>query len=118
MMTGETFILVILTAVVTAVTTLLLGYAVYVLFVRKKMEHRMMEMAEIVQDRVRRGALEAGEELLPKFREKVTEGFKQALREWSTSDFRTKARTGMSMVEESLNTLLSGGRGRGDGSKD
>ncbi|MGB1581820.1 MAG: hypothetical protein ACPHER_09980, partial [Nevskiales bacterium] len=76
----------------------------YQLFVRKKMERRMMEMADIVQDRVKRGAIEAGQDLMPQFREKVTEGFKQALREWSSSDFRTKARTGMSMVEESLNT--------------
>lgn len=110
---NETFTLVLITALTTAVTTLVLGYVVYLLVIRKKMERRMMEMADIIQDRVRRGALEAGEELLPKFREKVTEGFKQALREWSASDFRTKARTGMSMVEESLNSLLSGGRARG-----
>ncbi len=59
-----------------------------------------------MQERVRLGAVEAGQELLPRFREQVTEGFKRALREWSASDFRKMTKSGMGMVEESLSSLL------------
>lgn len=105
---NQTVMLIVATALGTAITTLVLGYAYYLLFVRKRMERRMMEMADIVQDRVKRGALEAGEELLPQFREKVTEGFKQALREFPTGELRSKAKSGIDLVEESLSTILGG----------
>lgn len=105
---SQTFVLIVATAVTTSFATLAMAYLVYVLFVRKRMEKRMQELAETVQERVRAGAVEAGTELLPRFREQVTEGFKRALREWSTNDFRKMTRTGRDMVEESLNTLLGG----------
>ena len=70
----------------------------------------MSELADMMQERVKLGALEAGEALLPRFREQVTEGFKRALREWSTGDLRNKAKTGMSLFEESLTSLLGGSR--------
>lgn len=112
---NETFSLIAATALASSLLTLLLGYLFYMAFIRKKMERRMMEMADIVQDRVRRGATQAGEDLLPQFREKVTEGFKQALREWTTGDFRSKAKVGMNLVEESLSTLFGPPRGRSSG---
>ena len=103
---SETFVIILATAVSTSVMTLLLAYLFHVFYVRKRMEKRMQELAEIVQERVRAGAIEAGSELLPCFREQVTEGFKRALREWSTNDFRKMTKTGMGMVEESLSSLL------------
>ncbi len=103
---NDTFTMLLATAVMTSFTTLLLAYVFYVLFVRKRLEKRMLELAENVQERVKQGAIDAGTELLPRFREQVTEGFKRALREWSTNDFRTITKTGMGMVEESLSSLL------------
>ena len=103
---NQTFTIVLATAVLTSVTTLVMAYMFYVLFVRRRMEKRMQELAAIVQERVKQGAIEAGSELLPRFREQVTEGFKRALGEWSTNDFRKMTKTGMGMVEESLSSLL------------
>lgn len=102
----ETIWIILGTSVATAVITALCIYFVYAVKIKPDVEKKLEKAGDEVEERVRQGVLKAGEELLPKFREKVTEGFTRALAEWPTSEMTRMARTGANLVEEGLSTLL------------
>lgn len=104
----QTILLIIGTAVVTALITLAAVYLLYLYRIRPELERQMKAAGDTMEERVRQGVLSAGEELLPKFREKVTEGFSRALADWPSSEVTRFARTGANLVGEGLNTLLGG----------
>lgn len=103
-------ILALMTALMSSVLTWLIAY----LFYRKHLERRIEALREQVgaevEERVRQGAVKAGEELLPQFRREVTAGFRDAL--VGTDVARTMAKTGADIVGGSLDALF-GQRKRG-----
>lgn len=82
--------------------------------VPKIKESRGDVMGEFRQN-VRDGALDAGTDLLPKFREQVKKGFEDAIKGTATGQAmhtaRTAAKEGAGLFEDGLNTLL-GRRGK------
>ncbi len=99
-------LIVIFTAVTTSVAMLTVGYLVYVKKLKPDLEARLGKVGDEVEERVRAGVLSAGQELLPEFRDKVTEGFTRALAEWPASEVTRMARTGANLVEDGLNSLF------------
>ncbi len=104
-------------AVVTALLSSALTWVIAYLFYRHRLQDQLDrvrdQLAEEVEERVRRGAIAAGEELLPEFRKEVTEGFRDALRGVAGGDVaRTVARTGAEIVGGGLDSLF-GQRKRG-----
>ena len=68
-------------------------------------------LAEELEQRVRAGVMSGGEELLPKFRQQVTAGFRDALvatakGEHVEESVRAMARSGADLLEEGLGALL------------
>ncbi len=102
----ETILIVISTAILTSMITL---FSVYVLYIRKikpGLDVQIAKAGDELEERVKAGVVSAGRELLPEFRDKVTEGFTRALAEWPSSEMTKMAKTGANLVEEGLNTLL------------
>ncbi len=101
-------LLALMTAVMSSVMTWLLAYLLYRKALERRIERLREELAAEVEERVRRGAIKAGEELLPEFRKEVTAGFKDALRGVVTgSDVaRTMAKTGADIVGGGLDSLF------------
>ncbi len=102
----EIILVVVATSVLTALCTAVFVLWFYNRKIRPQLEAQLEQAGETMQARVRQGVLDAGEELLPKFREKVTEGFTRALAEWPSSEMTRMARSGANLVGEGLNTLL------------
>ena len=72
---------------------------------------RIRDLAEEFERWVESGAMAAGERLLPRFREQVTAGFKEALRDAARGEHveesvRAVARSGADLLEEGLRVLL------------
>lgn len=104
-------ILVLVTALVTAIVTLALAALVYKLVVAPRLERRAEQIGEDLQARVRAGVQQAGEDLLPKFREQVALGFRDALAaaargEHVEESVRAMARSGADLLEDSLGALF------------
>ncbi|MEN8718889.1 MAG: hypothetical protein ABF296_01355 [Oceanococcaceae bacterium] len=75
---------------------------------------------EELERRVREGAVAAGEELLPRFRAEVTQGFVDALKKAPSSEvagdaLNTLAQSGADAVMSGLDSLLKPRPARGDG---
>ena len=102
----DTILIVIITALVTSLTTLALAYLLYRAKLKHELEASIKRLGDTLEERVHDGVLRAGDELLPKFRDKVTEGFTKALAEWPTSEVTRMARSGANLVEEGLNTIF------------
>ncbi len=101
------FVVAALAAALTSVLTWLLAYGVYRARLRDQLEQLREELAAEVEERVRRGALAAAEELLPAFRKEVADGFRDAVRSVAGGDVaRNVARTGAELVGGSLDTLF------------
>lgn len=75
----ETLIVVALTATLSSVLTLLLAYLFYRKRIEPGLEARMEEVQAEFERRVQRGVTNAGQELLPSFRQEVANGFRDAL---------------------------------------
>lgn len=102
----ETILLIIATAVLTAILTVGLMALYYHKYLNREIDRKLDHAAEEMEARVKQGVLSAGEELLPQFRDKVTEGFLRALSDWPSSEFTKVAKTGASLVEEGLSTIF------------
>ena len=63
------------------VMSLALAYLVYRLWGQARVEAALTEIENEFEQRVRKGVLAAGDELLPAFREQVALGFRDALKE-------------------------------------
>lgn len=105
--------LALMTALFTSVLTWCVAFAFYRARLSAQLEQLRDELAAEVEDRVRRGAIAAGEELLPNFRHEVTEGFREAMRGVARGDVaREMAKTGAEIVGGSLDSLF-GSKKRG-----
>lgn len=101
------FVLALMTALFTSLLTWCVAYAFYRARLSTQLEQLRDEMAAEVEDRVRQGAVAAGEELLPQFRREVTEGFRDAMRGVARGDMaKEMARTGAGIVGGSLDNLF------------
>jgi hypothetical protein len=67
-------------AVAGGITSLALAYVAYRLWGESRLERAIAEIEEQFEERVRKGVLAAGEQLLPAFREQVALGFRDALK--------------------------------------
>ncbi len=105
-----TLLIILGTAVLSAVLTLVGAYWAYRLRLRAEIEKLVDELGPHLEDRVYAGAKKAGEELLPKFRQAVSDGFLEALSQWPASKAREIARTGIGIVGEGLDVLLGSKR--------
>ena len=109
--TGMTFAALIFvivgTAFLSAVLTLALAAYIYRRRYQELLEKEMLRIAAEIEQRVRQGTLDAGMELLPKFEEKVRDGFLEAIRRWGVSDdLRNIAKTGADLVGDGISSLL------------
>ena len=101
------FVLALMTALFSSALTWGAAYAFYRTRLSQQLEILRQELAAEVEDRVRRGAVAAGEELLPHFREEVTEGFREAMRGVARGDVaREMAKTGAEIVGGSIDSLF------------
>lgn len=106
------FWIIVVTALTSALCTLALAGLIYRLWLHNRLERRLNLLAETMEQRVRAGVNQAGEDLLPQFRRQVAGGFRDALADWPTEELRSATRAGADIVEEGLSTLL--GRRRRD----
>lgn len=97
---------ILLTAAVSAVTTLALAACVYQLLMLPALEKRLALAAEEIEARVQHGVETAGENLLPAFRSHVRDGFLDAMSQWPASEFRNATRTGAEILEEGLSSIF------------
>lgn len=101
------------TALLSSVMTWCVAYLLYRARMHAQIRQLRLELAEELEERVRRGALAAGEELLPEFRREVTEGFREAMRGVARGDMaKEMARTGAEIVGGSLDTLFGAAKKR------
>ena len=97
---------ILVTAAVSAVTTIILAGLLYWLFLRPRLEQQMAAAIQEIEDGVKRGVEAAGVEMLPEFRTQVREGFLEAIAQWPSSEFRNVTRTGAGIMEDGLSTLF------------
>ncbi len=107
---GTTVLVILATALLSAALTLVGAYVAYRIRLHAEIERQVNELGPQLEERVYAGAKKAGEELLPKFRQAVTEGFLEALSQWPASKAREIARTGIGIVGEGLDVLLGSRR--------
>lgn len=100
-------IVIFATSLLSAVMTLLLASYVYRRRYQRQLEQQLKQVGEEIQDRVRQGVLDAGDELLPKFQDRVRDGFVEAVQKWDLSDdILNIAKSGADLVGDGLSTLL------------
>ena len=109
--TGMTFaaliFVIIGTAFLSAILTLALAAYIYRARYQQLLEKEMLRIAAEIESRVRKGTLEAGQELLPQFQDRVRDGFIEAMRRWGVSDdLRNIAKTGADLVGDGISGLL------------
>lgn len=90
----------LLSALATSVLTWLLAWLFYRSRLSQRMDALREDIASELEERVRRGVLSAGEEMLPEFRKQVTEGFLDAVRR--TGTVSGMAKTSAEIVGSSL----------------
>jgi hypothetical protein len=97
----------VLGAVLTSAVTCCFAYYFYRTRLSVQLDKLRDELGAEVEERVRKGVLAAGEELLPEFRKEVAAGFRDALKSVGGADMaRSMARTGADLVGGSLDTLF------------
>lgn len=102
--------IVVVTAVLSSLCTLGLAWWVYETRLRRRLESRMEEMADILEERVHKGVKDAGIELLPEFQKRVEDGFRDAMGSLPEKGANTIAKAGASLIGGGLNTLFGGRR--------
>lgn len=103
----------LLSAALTSLLTWVLAWAFYRARLASQLDVLREQLASEVEARVRQGALDAGQELLPEFKQAVTEGFMDAMRGMARGEMaKTFAKTGAEIVGGSLDSLF-GQRKRG-----
>lgn len=68
-------------ALLSSAITLAVVHALYRRVWRPQLEARVLALQQEFEEHVKRGVLAAGHELLPAFRQNVTDGFRDAVRE-------------------------------------
>lgn len=85
---AQLLILIVATAVISSLSTLVLGWIAFRRWIRPRMETRLAEFADLLEARVKAGANAAGRELLEPLRAQVRGGLEEA-----AADLIPKART-------------------------
>lgn len=103
--------LAIVTALLSSACTWLIAWAFFKFRLEKQVDQLKAEIGQEVEERVRAGALQAGEELLPRFRNEVREGFLDAMKSWPSSGVvseaaRNVAKTGADILGAGFDNLL------------
>ena len=103
--------IIIATALLSSLFTLGIAYVLFQAFWKQWLYDEMDEYTEIFKTKVKEGAVEAGEELLPEFRTQVREGFKEAMTDSFKGEIlersaREGIKTGTEIMETGLNILL------------
>lgn len=111
-------LLVSLTALASSTVTLLLAYLIYRRHLQPQLDQQLEQVQVEFEARVKAGVLEAGQELLPQFREQVKLGFTDALAASHTAGLVEETAKVMSVgkdlgagiVETGLNALFGLGK--------
>lgn len=111
-------LLVLLTALTSSAVTLLLAYYIYSRHLQVRLDRQLEQIQIAFEARVKSGVLEAGQELLPQFREQVKLGFTDALAQSHTAGLVEETAKVMSVgkdlgagiVETGLNALFGLGK--------
>ena len=98
-------------AFLSSALTLTIVYIIFHSSWKKQLYADMDEYADIIKQKLKEGAIEAGAELLPDFRQQVREGFKEAMTDSLKGELiersaRDMARSGTDLMETGLNLLL------------
>ncbi|MEN8720830.1 MAG: hypothetical protein ABF296_11275 [Oceanococcaceae bacterium] len=99
------------TAVLSSLLTWLIAWAFFRFHLSEQVDRMKDDIGRELEDRVRRGVVAGGEELLPEFREQVKQGFLDALRSGPVSSAmgeaaRNVARTGAELFGSGFDNLL------------
>lgn len=94
---------IVITAIGSSLLTLLFSYVFYVLYLRGVLDRKLDDKLELARAKVKEGMKEAGMELLPRFREEVREGFKEAM---GGQIIENVTKPMSSIVETSLSFLI------------
>lgn len=107
-------LLIVITALLTTGATLATSYFVFVFYLKQRLYREIDELSLVMKAKLREGVLEAGQELLPEFREEVREGFKEAVNQSLSGEFleyaaKNVAKNSTSIVEQGLSFFLGAG---------
>ena len=110
-MDTATIFIMIATALLSSIFTISLSLIAYRVFIKKSLKNQLEEAGELVKSKMQEGVLQSARELLPEFREEVSEGFKEALADSLSGDVvhrtaMSMAKNSTSMVEQGLNLLM------------
>ena len=107
-------LIVILTALLSSLLTLLLAYILFRTHLEKRLDEQALKLQAEFEARVKSGVLAAGMELLPALREQVKLGFLDVVNKSTAAGFvEDTARavsTGAGLVESGFNALLGLGK--------
>ena len=98
------------TALLASVLTLLLALACWRAFLRQRLDASLEEVANRLRERVKEGVTDAGRELLPAFRQEVEAGFREALTRGIAESLIDKTagvalRKGAALMEQGLDLV-------------
>ncbi len=99
----------ILTAVLSSMFTLALGWWLYRKVLEKRLDRQLLEIQAQFEQRVKQGVLAAGHELLPQLRAEVAAGFRDAIRDTPASAVESGVKVvteGATLLEKGLGSLF------------
>jgi hypothetical protein len=103
------FLLALATGTISSLFTLIGAYWFLVRPLRGRLHAELEPLLEEAEDRVKRGVLNAGEELLPRFRAEVRRGLKEGVSGLGTDLFetgtQTAVKTGVGLLKSSLDAI-------------
>lgn len=99
-------LVVFLSALSGALLALLLAWIWYRLRGRRELDRELLQIQEEFERHVKKGVIAAGEELLPAFRQSVTDGFRDAIRDLHPAGLAEDAAKAVSSAADLLGSSL------------
>lgn len=90
------------TALLSSILTLGLSYFFFQRILKNDLKSRLDQLSIEVTERLKQGVIDAGMDLLPKFRAAVREGFKEAISDTVKPDMIEKSAKSMADIGSSL----------------